>query len=34
MKNYAGVMGLLFVSAGAHTHPKSGQVAPPLDGGY
>ena len=29
MKNFALVMGLLFGSAGAHTYPKSGQVAPP-----
>ena len=28
MKNFARVMGLLFGSAGAHTYPKSGQVAP------
>ena len=27
MKNFAVVMGLLFGSAGAHTCPKSGQVA-------
>ena len=27
MKNFARVMGLLFGSAGAHTYPKSGQVA-------
>ena len=27
MKNFARVMGLLFVSSGAHTYPKSGQVA-------
>ena len=29
MKNFALVMGLLFGSAGAHTYPKSRQVAPP-----
>ena len=29
MKNFVLVMGLLFGSAGAHTYPKSGQVAPP-----
>ena len=29
MKNFAQVMGLLYGSAGAHTYPKSGQVAPP-----
>ena len=36
MKNFAQVMGLLFGSAGAHTYPKSGQVAasPPLAEGF
>ena len=29
MKNFARLMGLPFGSAGAHTYPKSGQVAPP-----
>ena len=29
MKTFARVMGLLFGSAGAHTYPKSEQVAPP-----
>ena len=29
MNNFARAMGLLFGSAGAHTYPKSGQVAPP-----
>ena len=29
MKIFAHIMGLLFGSAGAHTFPKSGQVAPP-----
>ena len=29
MKNFAGVMFLLFGSAGARTYSKSGQVAPP-----
>ena len=29
-KNFSRVLGLLFGSAGAHTDPKSGQVAPPL----
>ena len=29
MKTFAGVMGLPFGSAEAHTYPKSGQVAPP-----
>ena len=29
MKNFARIMGLLFDSAGAHSCPKSGQVAPP-----
>ena len=29
MKNFAWVTGLLFVSAGAHTYPKSGQTPPP-----
>ena len=28
MKNFARVIVLLFGSAGAHTYPKSGQVAP------
>ena len=28
MKNFAWVMGLHFGSDGAHTYPKSGQVAP------
>ena len=28
MKNFARVMGLFFGSAGAHTYPKSGQIAP------
>ena len=28
MKIFAQIMGLLFGSAGAHTFPKSGQVAP------
>ena len=30
MKSFARVMGLLFGSAGAHTYPKSGQVAPSI----
>ena len=29
MKIFAQIMGLLFGSAGAHTFPKSGEVAPP-----
>ena len=29
MRNFAPIMGLLFGSSGAHTYPKSGQVAPP-----
>ena len=29
MKNFAQILGLLFGSAGAHTCPKSGHVAPP-----
>ena len=32
MKNFARVMGLPFGSAGAHTYPKFGQVAPPPRG--
>ena len=32
MKNFARVMGLLFGSAGAHTYPKSVQIAPPPSG--
>ena len=29
MKSFAKVKGLHFVSAGAHTYPKSGKFAPP-----
>ena len=29
MKNFALVMGLLFLSARAHSYPKSEQIAPP-----